>query len=79
MASTYETASDSYLATLDEINLVCTIVFITECCIKNIAYTPRGYFYSSWNKFDFFVVMTSVADLILTSLGSGLKFLAIGP
>ena len=50
---------------VDQINLVFTIIFIVESSIKIIAYGMKGYFYSGWNKFDFFVVSTSILDIVL--------------
>lgn len=38
-----------------------------------------SYFYNSWNKFDFFVVISSFVDIVMTEMGSSLKFLRVGP
>jgi len=29
----------------------------------------KSYFLDLWNKFDFFIVMTSILDLLLTAIG----------
>ena len=34
---------------------------------------------SGWNQFDFFVVTTSILDLILNQIGSGIQSLKVGP
>jgi hypothetical protein len=61
------------------INLVCTIVFIAECALKVFAFGASGYFYSGWNRFDFFVVSTSIFDWALSNNSGGSSFLRVGP
>ena len=39
-----------------------------EATLKLIALSPKGYFSVGWNKFDFFVVLTSILDIILSQL-----------
>ena len=34
---------------------------------------------SGWNKFDLFVVCSSIIDLIMNSMGNGIAFLRVGP
>ena len=47
---------------------------------KLIGYGPRGYFHKGWNQFDFFVVMTSILDIVLEYSGAEtLTFLKVGP
>lgn len=55
---------------LDKLNLVFTVIFIIEAIMKLVAYGIKGYFYSGWNKFDFFVVITSILDFVLEIIGS---------
>jgi hypothetical protein len=43
-----------------------------------VAYGKK-YFNNSWNKFDFFVVVSSILDIMLSFMGEGLEFLSIGP
>lgn len=43
--------------------------------LKFLAYGFKGYFMSPWNRFDFFVVMTSLLDIYLTIVGNKVKFL----
>jgi len=51
-----------------------------ECLLKLIGYGIFGYFYSGWNKFDFFVVCASILDIVLDVLGSSkISFLKVGP
>jgi hypothetical protein len=80
MALAYDEASDEYNQILENINLGFTLVFIIEALTKIIGLSPATYFRSSWNKFDFVVVMTSIVDLIMTFfLGSSVTFLRVGP
>eukprot|EP01050_Picozoa_sp_SAG11_P007632 SAG11_NODE_643_length_7983_cov_2.198884_2_plen_1259_part_00 len=64
----------------DEVKLVLTVgnwfVFVffwIECIIKIVAdgfmFTPNGYIMDDWNRLDFFVVIVSTVDVILSLLG----------
>ena len=64
MALNYEGASLEYLYILDKINISFTAVFLLEAILKIIAY-GSAYFIPNWHKFDFFVVVTSLADIII--------------
>ena len=80
LAMAYETSYVLYDDTLKQINLGFTTVFMTECVLKLTGYGIKGYFYSGWNRFDFFVVLTSIVDIILELMGSNtISFLKIGP
>ena len=48
-------------------NYIFTAIFIVEAALKLFAY-GRSYFDTAWNRFDFFVVISSIFDI-------GLKFL----
>lgn len=50
--------------------MVFTIIFIAECALKLFGYGFEGYLYSGWNQFDFFVVLTSIIDIVLEVMGS---------
>ena len=79
MAMPYDGASATYLAALDYINIACTVVFITEAMIK-ITGLGKTYFGSSWNQFDFFIVVTSIADIVITyALATSIPLLRQGP
>ena len=61
-------------------NYVFTITFIVECILKLIAFGFKGYFLSNWNRFDFFVVMTSIIDFVMLVMGGSFsKVLRVGP
>jgi hypothetical protein len=65
MAMNYEGASSTYVNLLDTLNLAFTAVFILEAILKLIGLGFGGYFYYSWNVFDFFVVFCSIVDLVV--------------
>lgn len=66
---------------IKQINLVFTSVFMAECVLKLAGYGFFGYFYSGWNRFDFFVVGTSILDILMEQFvgGAGIGFLKVGP
>lgn len=53
---------------LSQMNFALSIIFIAEMVLKLCAF-GRYYFLSGWYIFDFFVVMASIMDLVLNSLG----------
>jgi len=65
MAIYYEGSPKNYQNILLQINLSISIIFIIEAGLKLIAVGFGGYFYSGWNKLDFFVVLTSIFDIWL--------------
>jgi len=67
MAMNYENCHPYYDKCLTIANYVFTGIFIAECCIKLLAY-GFAYFHGGWNKFDFFVVVASIADLIIANI-----------
>ena len=76
MAMNYDNPAPNYDLALTYVNYVFTGIFIVECLIKLTAYGPVGYFHSGWNRFDFFVVVASIADLIIQNIdGIDAKFL----
>lgn len=68
MGVLYETASVGFLGILDQLNYVFLVAFVFEMICKLLAF-GRSYFKDLWNKFDFFIVMTSILDLLLTAIG----------
>lgn len=57
-----------------------TAIFITEMIVKNIALGPRAYFYYKWNRFDAFIVISSIFDIILSAnLGSNTNIIRVAP
>jgi hypothetical protein len=92
MAMSYEGSTNEYNSALENINLGFTSVFIFETIIKIISKGVKGiivfqffdcflgFWASGWNRFDFFVVISSILDLILNSMGgTSNNFLRVGP
>jgi len=52
---------------MDFANYIFTITFILEACLKLFAFR-LAYFKTAWNKFDFFVVISSILDFMLSAL-----------
>lgn len=65
MAMTYEGSSHTIDQFMDITNLIFTACFIVEAILKLFAF-GWAYFGTSWNKFDFFVVVASILDIMLT-------------
>jgi hypothetical protein len=79
MAMLYETAPQIYQKALEYFNYFFTFVFAFEAILKMIAFGPR-YFVNNWNKFDFFVVLSSILDIFINLLNTiNSKFLRVGP
>jgi hypothetical protein len=64
MAVLHEGQTESFSKTLDFSNYLFTAFFILEACLKLVAF-GRSYFNNAWNKFDFFVVVSSILDIIM--------------
>mmetsp|Transcript_7183 Transcript_7183/g.12108 ORF Transcript_7183/g.12108 Transcript_7183/m.12108 type:complete len:1503 (-) Transcript_7183:75-4583(-) len=79
MACLHENMSGSFEQFLRFTNYIFTTVFIVEGYLKLVAF-GKSYFYNSWNRFDFFVVISSIFDLLLEQMeNSSLDFLSVGP
>ena len=68
MALNYDDCDSGYEYILKVANWIFTGIFVLECILKLIAYGLSGYFYYGWNKFDFFVVVASIADIIIANI-----------
>lgn len=51
---------------MESSNFIFTVIFIVEAALKIFVFR-WAYFKTSWNKFDFFVVLTSIFDIIMTA------------
>ena len=69
MAMPYNEASLSYLLAVENMNTVCTYIFICEAVIKLIG-LGGNYFKNYWNCFDFLIVSSSIVDLAIVYSGS---------
>ena len=41
---------------LEVVDRIIIFFFFVEACVKLKVLSPRGYFKSNWNRFDFFIV-----------------------
>jgi len=67
MALTFENQSASYGTILEGVNYFFTTVFFMESSLKIMAMGFKAFWMSGWNKFDFFVVMASIIDIIIAN------------
>lgn len=65
MGLSFDGQSKSYTQLLEYINYFFTAVFVIEAVLKLLTY-QKAYFYTTWNKFDFFVVCSSLLDILMT-------------
>jgi len=66
MALSYEGSSETVKYLTDVTNLIFTSIFIVEAALKLFAF-GLAYFGTSWNKFDFFVIIASIIDILLSA------------
>ena len=88
MALDHEGASQEMINFLTVSNYLFTAIFLLEAIVKLYVYR-LPYFKTGWNKFDFFVVASSLIDLGLEALmpkpeggpdaESGSAILSVGP
>jgi hypothetical protein len=64
MALDHEGAGEGWLMFFQISNYFFTGIFLSEAILKLYVYRIH-YFKTSWNKFDFFVVCSSMIDLFL--------------
>jgi hypothetical protein len=65
MGISYEGAAVDIDNFLKVLGVVFSSIFISECLIKIIAIGFKSYLKFGWNQFDFFVVLTSILDIIM--------------
>lgn len=56
---------EEYTELLATIGMICTLLFVVEVVMKNIAFTPRGYLQSRRNRYDLFVTVLGVIWMFL--------------
>ena len=87
MALDHEGASPMVVNFLRVSNYVFTVIFLLEAILKLLVYR-MAYFKTGWNKFDFFVVMSSLIDLAIEMMlptpeggqeDEGSAILSVGP
>lgn len=57
-----EFAGNIYLEVIDQLFI---LFFVVEVLVKLSVYKPSGYFGSSWNRFDFTIVVLSLPSLLI--------------
>ncbi|MCH2082540.1 MAG: ion transporter [Saprospiraceae bacterium] len=50
---------------LEVVDRIIIFFFFVEACVKLKVLSPRGYFKSNWNRFDFFIVVASLPSLFV--------------
>ena len=50
---------------LEIIDHVFILFFVVEAAVKMIKWGPKGYFASGWNRFDFTIVVFSIASVLV--------------
>ena len=79
MGITFENEPIFYTQMIDLSNYFFTLIFTIEMVLKMQAYSWR-YFETTWNKFDFFIVMASLIDIIISwTPTEGNEALSVGP
>ena len=68
MAINYDGTGPAYSKFLEIANLIFTSIFIAECVFKIFSLGIFYYFSFGWNVFDFFVVIASIADLVIARI-----------
>lgn len=58
-------AGEQHTSPLASISAGLTMVFVIECLVKTIAFTPRGYWQSRRNRYDLFVTVLGVIWTVL--------------
>ncbi|KAF0685333.1 Aste57867_22753 [Aphanomyces stellatus] len=51
---------------LNATNTVCSYIFVFEAVVKLVSF-GRYYFESNWNRFDFFIVLVTIMNLVLNA------------
>ncbi|KAA8591084.1 hypothetical protein FQN60_002027 [Etheostoma spectabile] len=69
IATEHHHQSDSLTALQDVASRVLLVLFVIEMFVKMYALGPRAYFMSLFNRFDFFVVLCGILEMIMFSAG----------
>ncbi len=67
LAIDYENSPEILAKITDIINTIIVCFIILEVIVKIIGLNFEGYFSSNWNRFDFFIAITSIIDLYFSS------------
>ena len=64
MAINYEDCYEIYEKCLNIANYFFVFIYLCEFILKILAYGVAGYFHTNWNRFDFFIVIVSILDIL---------------
>ena len=67
LSAWHHSISDSFLNVLLWINLAVAAIFVADCAVKIIVFSPKIYFRKAWNVFDFFIALVSIAHVSMES------------
>uniref|UniRef100_A0A3Q0T4L5 Voltage-dependent L-type calcium channel subunit alpha n=1 Tax=Amphilophus citrinellus TaxID=61819 RepID=A0A3Q0T4L5_AMPCI len=70
IATEYHHQPDSLTSFQDVASRVLLVLFVIEMFVKMYALGPRAYFMSLFNRFDFFVVLCGILEMIMLSAGA---------
>lgn len=64
LSSYYDSANKTYKYNLELIHMFLNLFFLIEFALKLLGYGYIGYFHDVWNKFEFFIIMTIIFDVL---------------
>uniref|UniRef100_A0A672YTX4 Voltage-dependent L-type calcium channel subunit alpha n=1 Tax=Sphaeramia orbicularis TaxID=375764 RepID=A0A672YTX4_9TELE len=70
IATEHHHQSDQLTSLQDVASRVLLVLFVIEMFVKMYALGPRAYFMSLFNRFDFFVVICGILEMIMLSAGA---------
>uniref|UniRef100_A0A3B4ZKK5 Voltage-dependent L-type calcium channel subunit alpha n=1 Tax=Stegastes partitus TaxID=144197 RepID=A0A3B4ZKK5_9TELE len=70
IATEHHHQSESLTSLQDVASRVLLVLFVIEMFVKMYALGPRAYFMSLFNRFDFFVVLCGILEMIMLSAGA---------
>uniref|UniRef100_A0A672IF76 Voltage-dependent L-type calcium channel subunit alpha n=1 Tax=Salarias fasciatus TaxID=181472 RepID=A0A672IF76_SALFA len=70
IATEHHHQSESLTSLQDVASRVLLVLFVIEMFVKMYALGPRAYFMSLFNRFDFFVVVCGILEMIMLSAGA---------
>uniref|UniRef100_A0A7N6BXG7 Voltage-dependent L-type calcium channel subunit alpha n=1 Tax=Anabas testudineus TaxID=64144 RepID=A0A7N6BXG7_ANATE len=70
IATEHHHQTDSLTSLQDVASRVLLVLFVIEMLLKMYALGPRAYFMSLFNRFDFFVVLCGILEMIMLSAGA---------
>ncbi|KAJ9458553.1 Voltage-dependent calcium channel type A subunit alpha-1 [Diplonema papillatum] len=71
MTTEYRGMSATHTTVLETANSVIIGIYVVECLLRIVAFTPKAYFKDKWNRFDSFIALGAVVGLLLTPVSEG--------